>query len=156
VKTSDVLFRIGDGRDEDGKRLLFGLGEPNETRLGLSRRRPKGRGIGPEYAIALFDAMSASEAVKTGFLTALEESELMIRGISFDRISDLVTNVTRSHLVAYTADQCKLHGIAFKKDVPLEPTVDPQALEWQEGYVELPVAPGWKADPFRSEKPRSM
>jgi hypothetical protein len=36
-----------------------------------------------------------SEAVRTGLLTSLEECELMVDGVSDDKISDLTTNVLR-------------------------------------------------------------
>ncbi len=114
--TIGVFFRqviedIRAGRDERAHQLLTNLREPNETRLGFSHGRPQGAGIGRGQAEQLFDALQESGAVQTGFITSLEESELMIDGISHDKISDLTTNVIRGHLVAYTQEQCTLHGI---------------------------------------------
>jgi hypothetical protein len=62
----------------------------------------------------------------------------MIEGIGRDKISDLTTNVIRSHLVAYTREQCQLHGIECQR-VPLAPQFDPHRLAWIPGYAELPV-----------------
>ena len=93
-----VVDEIRAGNHERALALLRHLHEPNETRLGYSRRRPQGSGIGNEQAVEFFEALRDSAAVQTGFLTSLEESELMVDGVSFDRISDLTTNVIRSHL----------------------------------------------------------
>jgi hypothetical protein len=86
---------IRDGRLDEARQLLAYLREPNETRFGLSTKRPAGAGIGPHQAQQLFDALKDSSAVKTGFLSALEECELMIEGIGRDKISDFTTNVIR-------------------------------------------------------------
>jgi len=112
-----VVDDIRGGQEDRARQLLLNLREPNETRLGFSRGRPKGAGIGQGQAEELFAALRDSGAVRTGFITALEESELMIDGISHDKISDLTTNVIRGHLVAYTQQQCELHGIAVQSEI---------------------------------------
>jgi hypothetical protein len=89
-------------------------------------------------------ALKDSSAVKTGFLASLEECELMIEGISRDKISDLATNVIRAHLVAYTQDQCKLHGVSVQS-VAIAPWFNPDTFAWESGYVDLPV---WKGQPI--------
>lgn len=138
-----VVDHIRAGRLEEARELLSHLQEPNETRFGLSKKRPAGAGIGPHQAQQLFDALKDSSAVKTGFLSSLEECELMIEGIGRDKISDLTTNIIRGHLVEYTQEQCKLHGIATQT-VALGPCFDPDTFEWQSKHVDLPV---WKDKP---------
>jgi hypothetical protein len=93
-----VVDFIRAGNDADAQALLLRLREPNETRLGYSRRRPQGAGIGTMRAGQLFAALQGSTAVQTGFLRSLEECELMIEGIARDKLSDLTTNVIRGHL----------------------------------------------------------
>ena len=58
------------------------------------------------------------------FLASLEECELMIEGIGRDKISDLTTNVIRTHLIEYTQDQCTLHGVPLQ-NVAVAPCFDP-------------------------------
>ncbi len=135
---------IRDGRLEEARQLLANLREPNETRFGLSAKRPAGAGIGPHQAQQLFDALKDSSAVKTGFLSALEECELMIAGIGRDKISDLTTNVIRRHLVEYTHLQCALHEVPMQV-VAIAACFDPDTFTWESGYTELPV---WKAQPI--------
>lgn len=136
-----VIDNIRDGRMEDARHLLRYLGEPNETRLGLSRGRPQGAGIGPFQADQLFNALSESSAVRTGFLRSLEECELMIEGIGYDKISDLTTNVIRGTLANYTKDQCCLHGIPTR-EVAMDPSFSLEAQDWVSDYLPLPVVNG--------------
>lgn len=136
-----VIDAIRQGREADARELLAHLQEPNETRLGLSKGRPQGAGIGPGQADDLYTALSKSEAVRTGTLTSLEECELMIEGIGNDKISDLATNVLRGNLIEYTKAQCTLHGVAVSQ-VAIGPTFNPQRRQWENAYVDLPVVGG--------------
>ena len=61
--------------------LLSNLHEPNETRLGLSRGKPSGRGWGHEQANMLFARLSKSRAVVSGRLKDLGDFELLIPGV---------------------------------------------------------------------------
>jgi hypothetical protein len=134
-----IIDRLRAGRQGEARSLLQNLAEPNETRFGLSRGRPQGAGIGPGQADEIFRALSQSEAVRTGLLTSLEECELMVDGVSDDKISDLTTNVLRGQLAEYTQGQCDLHGIATR-NVAVGPTFDVDQLEWVNEYLRLPVA----------------
>jgi hypothetical protein len=136
-----IIAAIRDSNASAALDLLRHLREPNETRLGLSSGRPQGAGIGEHQAEELLAALSSSTAVKTGFVTSLEECELMVEGIGRDKISDLTTNVIRHLLVRYTQDQCDLHSIALTQ-VPLPPVFDSSSGKWVSSYHDLPVAAG--------------
>ena len=137
----EVIDRIRRGRIDGARHLLSHLSEPNETRLGLSSGRPQGAGIGSYQADQLLEGLRQSQAVQTGLLSSLEECELMIPGISSDKISDLATNVLRGQLARYTAEQCDLHGVATRP-VSVGPCFDGSTHDWVNGYLELPVADG--------------
>jgi len=139
-----VVDDIRAGYLEEARALLAHLREPNETRFGLSKKRPAGAGIGPQQAQQLYEALKESSAVKTGFLSSLEECELMIEGIGRDKISDLTTNVIRAHLVEYTVQQCNLHAVPTQT-VSLAPCFNPDTFVWQSRYADLPV---WKGRPI--------
>jgi hypothetical protein len=139
-----VIDDIRAGHEENARQLLLHLREPNETRLGYSARRPQGAGIGDEQAEDIFEALRTSTAVQEGFITALEECELMIDGISHDKISDLTTNILRGHLVEYTRAQCNLHGVAVQT-VPVDPIFNTDTMEWEDQFVGLPV---WRNRPI--------
>ena len=133
-----IIESIRSNNLEKAKELLQYLKEPNETHLGFSSNRPQGAGIGHFQADQLFKAISESSAVKTGFLSSLEECELMIDGISRDKISDLTTNIIRKKLAEYSLEQCKLHNVPTSQ-VPLAPHFSPADNSWVSDYYTLPV-----------------
>ncbi|HEY2712440.1 MAG TPA: hypothetical protein VGI60_07995 [Chthoniobacterales bacterium] len=121
--------------------VMSHLREPNETRLGLSRGRPQGAGIGNMQAEDLLSSLARSSAVRTGSISSLEECELMVEGIGRDKISDLTTNIIRRKLAIYTNEQCDLHEIPTVH-LPLPPYYDPQSHQWRSDYFPLPQADG--------------
>jgi hypothetical protein len=130
-------------RDRTGAiSLLSNLNEPNETRLGFSRGRPNGAGVGSFQAEQLFNTLSTSSAIRTGLVTSLEECELMIPGINRDKISDLTTNIIRKLLVEYTNAQCNLLNIPTQ-NVALHPYFSIDQLSWVNEYHLLPVVAGF-------------
>jgi hypothetical protein len=133
-----VLDAVRAGNRRRGEQLLSRLGEPEETRLGVSKGHSRGRGIGAEQAGALFDAMTRSAAARTGMLEDLNDFALFVPGIGRDKISDMTTNIIRGPLIRYTQRQCKLH------DVPMQSVAsgffwDGDTDEWRQRYAELPV-----------------
>jgi hypothetical protein len=139
-----VVDDIRAGHEDNARQLLLNLREPNETRLGYSANRPQGAGIGDQQAEEIFEALRTSTAVRQGFISALEECELMIPGISHDKISDLTTNVIRGHLVEYTHSQCNLHSVVLQH-VPIDPIFNLDTMKWEQHYVDLPV---WRGRPI--------
>ena len=119
--------------------LLQHLREPNETRFGLSKKRPRGAGIGQFQSQQLLDVLRSSSAVRTGFLNALEDCELLVEGIGRDKISDLTTNIIRGHLAEYSKAQCDLLSIQTQS-ISLGPYYSPSSGEWVSEYFDLPVA----------------
>ena len=138
-----LIHAIQDGNEDEARRLLSSLHEPNETRLGLSRGKPQGSGIGEGLAGEILDAIKKSRAVETGLLSDLSDTELFVEGIGRDRISDLTTNLLRHELIPYTIAQCDLHSIPTRA-VASGPLWDVATLSWHEEYRELPVVDGKK------------
>ncbi len=136
-----IVDDIRSGNNESALSRLMYLREPNETRLGYSSSRPQGAGIGPLQADQLLQALSSSAAIATGFITSLEECELMIDGISRDKISDLTTNIIRGYLAEYTYQQCDLLNIPTQQ-LPLPPYYSFDNDEWLTDYFRLPIADG--------------
>jgi hypothetical protein len=136
-------LRCGD--EMKARRLLENLHEPNETRLGVSRPKPRelpqGRGVGTKQAQSLYAAFAKSKAVQTGILTDLSDCELFIEGISHDKISDVTVNIIRRQLVDFTKAQCRLHGVPMEKK-PTGVWWHEEAKEWRGGYDLLPVYKG--------------
>jgi hypothetical protein len=133
-----VLDAIRQGKNYRARRLLQGLSEPNETHLGLSQGRSRGRGIGAYSAKDVWEALCKSEAVATGLLEDLEDTILFIRGIGTDLISDMTTNIIREPLIRYTQKACEYYGIETKV-VDSGPLWDPLTGEWFNRFEPLPV-----------------
>jgi hypothetical protein len=138
----NVIDRIRKKNERQVEYMLSGLREPNQTRFGLSTgKNPRGRGVGGEQTIDLYNALADSTAVKTGFIKDLEECELLIEGISRDKISDISTNIIRHKLIEYTQAQCELWGITTS-NVPSGPVWDSSSKKWTSYYTNLPVCNG--------------
>lgn len=136
-----VIEAIHEGRRTDAISLLSGLREPNETRLGLSSGRPRGRALGPGSAADVWEALDRSEATRTGLLQHLEDTALLVRGIGPDIVSDIATNLVRDPLIRYTAGMAEYYGIPLTQGVVSGPLWDPATHAWSEGrLVALPVA----------------
>ena len=103
----ELITSIRSGRDEKALEILTVLKEPNETHLGLSKGKSDGRGLGPEKAKEIWKALKKSKAVKSGLLTDLEDTVLLIEGISIDILSDIITNIIRGPLINFTQRMCE-------------------------------------------------
>lgn len=136
-----ILNTIRSGEHEKAKRFLAMLHEPNETHLGLSRgEQARGRAVAGKLANRVFDSLIESEAVATGMLSDLEDTILMVPGISSDIVSDISTNIIRKPLIEYTQRMCAEHDIPMEDEVASGPLWDPQRKSWTEGeHVNLPV-----------------
>jgi hypothetical protein len=135
-----VIRAIRDGNDDRARILLRGLKEPNETRLGLSRGLPRGRGLGRALADDMWEALSTSAAVRSGLLVDLEDTALMVEGIDRDLVSDIATNIIRAPLILYTNEMCTRYGIPTESGVASGALWDPDKKEWFQQLVDLPIA----------------
>jgi hypothetical protein len=135
----NLIEIIRSGDNEEARRQLTHLGECNETRLGFSRGNPDGAGIGPGQSEKIFQALTESSAVRTGFVSSLEECELLVNGIARDKISDMTTNIIKKQLTEYTFQQCNLWDLPTSR-VPLKPFYNRYTRDWESGYFDLPVA----------------
>ena len=83
--------------------------------------------------------MRRSKAVKSGLLTDLEDTVLLIDGVSVDIVSDIITNIIRGPLIAYTQDVCTDLGVLLVENVSSGPVWNPKTLIWDVDFVSLPT-----------------
>lgn len=136
----EVLNGVSSGDYSTVKNLLSRLTEPNETHLGVSRGRSRGRGLGGSGAERIVDSLSRSRAAMTGLLEDLEDTALFIEGIGPDIISDITTNVIRGPLIEYTQQVCEYYEIPVEDDLYVGWCWDADELRWIEQRASLPVA----------------
>lgn len=134
-----VLQRIKSGDNAGAEALLQELREPNETHLGLSRGKSRGRALGNESAHDVWSALSKSAAAKSGLIHDLEDTVLLIPRISVDIVSDITTNIIRGPLIEYTQEQCRQLDISLTPGVPSGPVWHPAQRAWLTAFVDLPV-----------------
>jgi hypothetical protein len=134
-----VLRFIKEGKHTDAELLLRSLREPNETHLGLSKGKSRGRALGTRSAHEVWRALSQSEAAKSGLLEDLEDTILLVDGISVDIVSDIATNIIRGPLIRYTKEMCALYGIKLQQGVGPGPMWDPHTKKWFTRFEEMPV-----------------
>ena len=136
-----VIDAIRGDDDDRAISLLRGLQEPNETHLGLSRGRSRGRALGPDSAADIWEALNESEATRTGLLAHLEDTALLVHGIGPDIVSDIATNLIRAPLVEYTQSMSSYYGIPLTQGVATGRLWDPAAEDWTPGRIApLPLA----------------
>lgn len=127
----ETFIKLIRAQKEDEARALFSyLHEPNETRLGLSRGKPRGNGMGDGDANKLFESIKTSKAVNSGLVEDLEDFKFFIPGIGKDKISDMSTNIIRRHLLDYTKAQCLLWNIPLTKDINVGHWWDRKSSKW--------------------------
>jgi hypothetical protein len=135
-----VVQAIRSNNDSRALGFLNYLAEPDETGLGYSKTRGRGRGVKGEKAQSLLLALKKSRAVQTGLLKDLGEADLFVEGISLDGLSDLAPNVLRGPLIDYTQAQCTNWDIPLRKNVAVGHVWDTAQQQWHIKYADLPVA----------------
>lgn len=136
---TEVLAQLRAGSNAHVSHLLSHLHEPNETRLGESRDRPQGRGVGTNKSFLLGESLRNSRAYHTGLLNDIAETELFIFGVGRDTISDLTTNIIRGPLAEYALAQCELHGVPVRDVRTMGPSWNPTTRNWEATTFRLPV-----------------
>ena len=134
-----IILAIKEDQHDRAQSLLAMLREPNETHLGLSFGRSRGRAIGEHSAHDIWNALRKSEAVRSGLIEDLEDTILMVEGIDKDIVSDITTNLIREPLIHYTQDACAAYGIPLQPDVSSGPVWNPTTEQWDQSFVALPV-----------------
>lgn len=139
-----VIGSIRSGDDDKAYKILSYLREPNETHLGLSAGESDGRGLGPKKARQIWESLCQSKAVQTGLLSDLEDTVLLVGGVSVDILSDIVTNIIRGPLISFTQGVCREYEIPMQDQVASGPVWNPAKNFWDEDFVELPVTESGK------------
>lgn len=136
-----VMRHIRNNRDDEAQKLLSSLHEPNEVHLGLSEDRAQGRALGDGSAVNVWNSLRQSEAARTGLLEDLEDTILMVEGVSSDIVSDMIINIIREPLINYTESVAQLYGIPLTPDVASGSLWDPASHSWHQQFVPLPMTP---------------
>lgn len=132
IRTNDLL---------QIRTLVYPLTEPNETHLGVSSGPSRGRSLGSrKKADELIEALRRSRAIKSGLIEDLEDTVLFVEGIGADILSDITTCVIRKHLIDYTVNQARFHGMPLVTQTSGK-MWDSATRTWFEDFIDLPRGP---------------
>ena len=134
-----VVDLLSQGDTDTAKGVFQHLHEPNATCLGMSRGVPRGRGVGRGDTDDIFDSIANSRAAQSGLIQDLEDNLLFVDGFGKDKLSDTTTNIIRKHLIEYTQNQCLLHGIPMRNNVPSEFYWNRQSMGWEQDFAKMLV-----------------
>lgn len=137
-----VITLITENNIAQAKELFEHLHEPNSTCLGMSVGVPRGRGVGKGDTDDIFTSILRSNAIQTGLVQDLEDNLLFVEGFGKDKLSDMTTNIITKHLVEYTQNQCRLHGIELTSDVPTGFYWNRRNVQWEQELSEMLVING--------------
>lgn len=111
------IIELYENGDIDSAKQLFDYAhEPNETCFGLSVNNPNGTGASADMLGKVFDRLLRDNMFDRGFVSRLEDIHVFIEDFGQDRLSDLVTNIIRKHLVDFTKEQCEIHNIPINNN----------------------------------------
>ncbi|MFG1889259.1 hypothetical protein ACGFIR_15495 [Micromonospora sp. NPDC049051] len=133
----ELLMAIVEKDDDRVYSLLGQLTEPNETHLGYSRGRSRGRGLGGVGAGRVANMIRKSKAAESGVLADLEDTALFIPGIKNDIVSDIATHVLRGALIGYTQKAAEYYHIPVERQYS-GAIWNPDSGEWDFDHADLP------------------
>ncbi len=119
--------------------LLVGISESDEVGLGNSKTR-SGLRMGKKLASDILSIYQDIESVSKYGIVHLEALQLITRGFSRDRISDISCKIIESFLIDYTIQHCEELNIPLEK-VELNSLYDTRNLSLKSEKVYLPINP---------------
>lgn len=119
---------------------LLSIGEATDIGLGYCAKGIRGSGVGDEISKNILKIISQNPEFKRRGLIRLEELQWMDVNIGPDRISDLAVNILKRHIIKYTQQQCRKHGIPME-EVRVQKVFLPDQLCWGFIKTKLPINP---------------
>jgi hypothetical protein len=137
----DLLSAIKANRMQDAHELCYRFSEQKGTRLGYSVEMRDGRGAGPTLSDIFLEALKASAPFMNGQAEYLEECQIVCPGIGRDITSDITINICKLHLIEFTQDQCRKHGIPMQRTKEKLRFFCAKTGKWDANYFDLPHVP---------------
>lgn len=131
------LTFLSAGNETSARNNFSKLTEPNNVKLGMSKDKPDGNGIGTGNINAIFEAIKETPLFLNGVVDGLEDIKLFIKYVDIDKLSDMSVNIIASELADFTLQQCNKYGIPTKEfEISFWNTSD---MKWDIRKAQLPV-----------------
>ncbi len=119
---------------------ILNIGEAPDAGLGYCREGVAGNGFGKEISKQVIEILSKNDDFRKRGFIRLEELQWLDKDIGPDRISDLVINILKRHIIEYTQHEAKKNNIPVE-DVRVNKVFEPNSLEWISIKEKLPINP---------------
>ena len=127
-----------EGQRDRAIEMLQRISECDEVGLGNSKTR-NGKKIGTGLAINILEIYESVPAIQTCGLEHPEIIQLLVEGISKDRISDITANLLGSFLIDYTIQECSKYGVP-SENCDFE-YLDVKTMTFKKDSCDLPLNP---------------
>ena len=141
---NELITHIRAGNDTQGKGMFKHLGEPNSTCLGLSKKKPQGKGVGDLDTIKIYESIKSSKAIESGLIQDIEDNVLFVDNFGKDKLSDMTTNIITKSLMEYTINQCVLHGITLTDGIESDYYWNRSSKKWETSCGKMLIIDGRK------------
>ena len=131
--------RYAAGEEAGTIQIIIQASECEEVGLGSSSSR-KGKRIGEAAARQILSILGKIREIRSEGLKHIEELQLLVDGISKDRISDFTCTFVKSFLIDFTMERCLELGIPTE-DVVVPNVYDLENEALQSEKVRVPVNP---------------
>ena len=135
-----VLSYLHENDIDSANKIFTSLNECNMTRLGMSEKGCRGKGIDME-ASYLLESMNTFGFKMLDYVERIQDIKLFAKGIKDDKVSDAFTNIIKNDLIKYTQEMCKKYLIPMTEATNI--TVwDQTDKQWKKINVFLPEYEG--------------
>ena len=138
VRAFDTIVREGvEGNPANAVNTLIALSECPEVGLGHAEGKI-GRRIGEQTAESIIHLYHEIPRIQNRGIEHIEALQLVIKGISRDRVSDLACSLLKSFLIDFTIEACRKYNIPTKR-VRLDNIFDDRRAHLVSEEIDLPV-----------------
>lgn len=128
----NVFNCLRENNNHQLKQLLDYGHEPNETKLGMSSGRPRGKGTTSDGLYDIFKTINTRDLLSSKLVVNPMDLCVFVHDFGKDKMSDLVTNILRKQLNDFTLAQCIKHRIPVSVDkINIGSYWDIESNEWK-------------------------
>jgi hypothetical protein len=124
---------VRSGKLNDARRILT-FPEVPEIGMGYTQTSRRGSGVGTYLTELIIETLVGSLQLRERGVRHIEEMQLLSAGIGPDRVSDIVANILKRFLVAYTQRQCEIWHLPTRSGVPLSHIYNHSNGLWEDSH----------------------